>query len=328
VQNDAPLLSDAETSALLEAMRGAQNAVPPAAAPLDLIAADRPLRDALLPADRAADGFAQQIVRPLLRQLGVACTAEPEPAEITPFDVFRASISAGAVAALISSESGASAFLTIGPSLAAQVLDRRLGAPPKGAGDVLWLDGPEPTLESLSSVDCRILRPFVDDVLTTFAGVWCTSGAKVELQTLYQRADQLAARSRSEPLLRMSWRAAPFGQRGDRIEVAMTAPFLHDTHPPARAARTPIHPGERTKILHRIQGAPIRVAARLGSCPATVRELLALSSGDVLRLDTVVGAPIALLAGSRPVATGQPVVEHGNLAVEIVEVLGRNHRPR
>lgn len=319
MQNDAPLLSDAETSALLDAMRGAEQAVAPAATSYDLVASDRPLRDALLAADRSADDFAREIVRPLLRQLGAACTAEPEPAEITPFDVFRASISTGALAALLTTDT-AHAFLTIGPSLAAQVLERRLGAPSKGAGDVLWLDGPEQGAESLSTVDRRILRPFVQDVADTFRGIRCTSKVKLELGPIYERPDQLAPHPRGEPLLRLTWRAAPFGQRGDRIVIALTAPFLQETRPRANGGAAAPAPEDRARLLGSVRSAHVSLAARLGSCPATVRELLALGRGDVLRLDTVVGEPIDLRAGSLRVATGQPIVAHGNLAVEIVEV--------
>jgi flagellar motor switch protein FliM len=128
----------------------------------------------------------------------------------------------------------------------------------------------------------------------------------------------MASHPRVEPLLRMTWRAAPASLPGDRVMIAVTGAFLQETMPAATPAAVPAPASDRAKLLVRIERAPIEVSAVLGRARSTVRDVLALEAGDVLRLGRVAGEPIEVCVGKRPLFTGQPVIHHGNVAVELV----------
>ena len=64
----------------------------------------------------------------------------------------------------------------------------------------------------------------------------------------------------------------------------------------------------------------MEAALHFGTSQVLLREVLALSPGDVVELDRQVGAPVDLVVGDRIVARGEVVVVKGNFALWITEV--------
>ena len=66
----------------------------------------------------------------------------------------------------------------------------------------------------------------------------------------------------------------------------------------------------------------VRVAlqARVGQATLSVQDLLALKSGDILKLDLKVNEPIELLLNSALVARGEIVAVDDHFAIRIVEI--------
>ena len=64
----------------------------------------------------------------------------------------------------------------------------------------------------------------------------------------------------------------------------------------------------------------MEAALHFGTSQVLLREVLALSPGDVVELDRQVGAPVDLVVGDRIVARGEVVVVKGNFALRITEV--------
>lgn len=69
-----------------------------------------------------------------------------------------------------------------------------------------------------------------------------------------------------------------------------------------------------TEIMHEI---PALTTAELGRCVMTLRELLSLQVGQVVRLDREPNNPITVFVEGTPKLMGNPTVWHGNIAVEI-----------
>ncbi len=63
------------------------------------------------------------------------------------------------------------------------------------------------------------------------------------------------------------------------------------------------------------------VTVELGSADLTIRELLDLSPGSVVRMGTQIGQPFRILVNGRPAATGDLVVVNGRLGVRIREII-------
>lgn len=316
MSDDQPLLSGEETDALLDAMRASEGQQAPSVDAIDLTTPDRGLRDALSYADRAADKFGHVASKVFLRSFGVSTSFEPEPTEITPFDVFRSAAPVGAAVAIIRSGSGGLATMMVGAGLVRAVLERRLGAPIRlDADDDAPAEG-----DALSTVDRRILRPFLEGVVGAFARAWCRPGASISLAWVVGRPDEYPPINRAEPVLRLGWRIAPGTSPSDRLHVAIPSTFLFDTgpegeEPPPEASLT-----DRKKVIRRIRDAEVEVAAVMGTAKSTIRQVLSLKVGDVVRLGTVAGGPIALDVGGQSFGTGQPLIHHGNLAVEVATI--------
>ena len=60
--------------------------------------------------------------------------------------------------------------------------------------------------------------------------------------------------------------------------------------------------------------------ALLGDYVSTVREVLGLRVGDIVRLSTTPDEPLVVRVGDKNVFLGSPVVHHGNIAVQIQSV--------
>ncbi len=79
--------------------------------------------------------------------------------------------------------------------------------------------------------------------------------------------------------------------------------------------RPPVHGVE---LLH---GVSMEVTVELGRTRLSVRELLALSPGDVLELDRAAGSPADLLVNGRLIARGEVVVVDENFALRVTEIV-------
>ena len=95
----------------------------------------------------------------------------------------------------------------------------------------------------------------------------------------------------------------------------------------APAARTAVNPVPRVngteprpgiELLH---GVAMDVTVELGRTRLSVRELLALTPGDVLELDRAAGSPADLLVNGRLIARGEVVVVDENFALRITEIV-------
>lgn len=85
---------------------------------------------------------------------------------------------------------------------------------------------------------------------------------------------------------------------------------------PASAPGTTRRPG--IELLH---GVAMDVTVELGRTRLSVRELLALTPGDVLELDRAAGSPADLLVNGRLIARGEVVVVDENFALRVTEIV-------
>jgi flagellar motor switch protein FliN/FliY len=85
---------------------------------------------------------------------------------------------------------------------------------------------------------------------------------------------------------------------------------------PAQPTGSAARPG--IELLH---GVAMDVTVELGRTRLSVRELLALTPGDVLELDRAAGSPADLLVNGRLIARGEVVVVDENFALRVTEIV-------
>jgi flagellar motor switch protein FliN/FliY len=104
-----------------------------------------------------------------------------------------------------------------------------------------------------------------------------------------------------------------------------TAAVLLVTAPPQQPAASPVStsaPGTaRRPGIELLHGVAMDVTVELGRTRLSVRELLALTPGDVLELDRAAGSPADLLVNGRLIARGEVVVVDENFALRVTEIV-------
>ena len=86
------------------------------------------------------------------------------------------------------------------------------------------------------------------------------------------------------------------------------------------ASSSPLAP-RGIEMLH---GVDMEVTVELGRARMTVRDLLALTPGNVLELDRAAGSPADLLVNGRLIARGEVVVIDEDFGLRVTEILGES----
>ncbi|CAG4933261.1 MULTISPECIES: flagellar motor switch protein FliN [Acidithrix] len=75
-----------------------------------------------------------------------------------------------------------------------------------------------------------------------------------------------------------------------------------------------------------IQNVEMEITVELGRAKMSVRELLSLTSGDVVELDRLATSPVDVLVNGTLVARAEVVVVEDEFGIRITEVVGRDER--
>lgn len=65
----------------------------------------------------------------------------------------------------------------------------------------------------------------------------------------------------------------------------------------------------------------VRMAAQIGSLTLSIEQLLAMKSGDQLKLDQSLDSPVSLLLNGRAVASAELLAVEDHYAIRILELL-------
>jgi flagellar motor switch protein FliM len=315
-----PLLSREETEALLAVVRASAgaDADDAAAEKVDLAAQDGMLRASLPRAERTSLALASEVRKMLRRLLGLSATVREVPADVVPQQTVAASVSSGAGVAVLATRSGSLAFVSVGPALSSIVLDRRLGA------TIEALSRATPRVE-LSAVDRRVMRAFADEIAFALGDKWCNDGESFVVHDVLGRPADVGRLVTTDPCLRMALRVDVPQLVQDQIVLVLTPAAVRDTAPPSVTEPLPAAPTssakDRRALASRLGSAEVDVVAVLGQSRSTIRELLALGVGDVIRLDQAPDDPLPVTVGGITKLRGMPVVYRGNLAVRITETV-------
>jgi flagellar motor switch protein FliM len=309
-----PLLSAEETNALLDVMR-ADVSPQTQAQGIDIGSPERYLRGSLIYADQCTRAVAKQFLKIAMRFTGFQLLAEDMPAEIIPYKMIPSSFVRGSVIALLKTQERGFALVTIGPSVIAFLLECRLGA---------RLDteqpAPLPTRNALSPLELRVIEPFALAIGDEFFEKWCQQSHPFRLERLISEIEGLPVTTDFEPLLQMTLRFSSPYCAGDSISVALSSAAVRETLPrESHGPKVVISASDRARILPLVKEATVRTVAVLGTAQSTIGHVLALKVGDIVRLDTAPDQPIDLHVRGAVIARGVPVVNYGNIALQVLE---------
>lgn len=300
---NTPLLSDEETGALLEAMREEERARTPEARNADLASNEGPLRGALGRADAASPAIARAGRMELLRLIGRGIEVVAVPSEIVPGQVFEAAVDPRAIGYTLTSGGEPAGRIVVEPRLATFLIEHRMGGAAAGAE--------RPIRSHFTGLDRTLVDPLPQSLCRA------VSEHLLEGRRLKATPDGENAPPREgglEPLLRLGVRFVDRDGDLGEATIALTAGALGTAPKIDDIVRS------RGAIREHLAGVEIEVVGKLGEIPSSVRSLLGLDHGTILRLDRAPGDPVAICVDDVVVALGEPVVHKGDLAIRITAV--------
>jgi flagellar motor switch protein FliM len=311
-----PLLSAEETAALLDVMRSSDKSFQQVQR-AEIGSPERYLRGAVLHADQCARAVSHQFSKLAIRYSGSQLAAEDLPTEIVPYKMVAATFSRGSIAAFFKTRETGFALVMLGPSLVAFLLDRRLGAP---------LDTERPSQVSprhaLSLLELRLIEPFAITIAETFFDSWCKNSRVARFERLIPDIESLPVIADFEPLLQVRLRIPSPYCAPDTVTIALSSAAARDTLPREKTERgVSTSPEERARLIASLREVTVKTVAILGEMPTTLGAVLALKVGDVIRLDNAPAQPLKLHVRGQAVAMGVPLVQYGNMAMQILDIV-------
>lgn len=168
-----------------------------------------------------------------------------------------------------------------------------------------------PAERALTGVERSVAGRLLESLLQRLAGA---VGVKVGAARMIAKADDLG-----------SWRDA--GPRADRARLRL---HLELEGPAGRGGLDLYLPGVRgddglpaapdAALPVHLEPVAVELAAHLGTCDVPLGELLALSVGDVIPLDTPENGCLTVLVENVPCARARWGTRHGQLAIQIQDV--------
>jgi flagellar motor switch protein FliM len=312
--SNEPLLSQDEMSALLSAMKSGGGEA--SAEAVDFTSQDRRLRQATSRAEKALQETLTETRKFLRRMLNTQLTVQANAPDVVPFSTMSGQLLPGSAVAELRTRSGGEAILVVGPGLVSYVLHRRLGADVENM-DVL------PARPELSAMDRRVLRTFVTQFASLFSMPWCGDPEAFSIHQIVSRQVDLSTTANDESYLRLSLSLAVPKIEPEEAYFALTAGALRDIAVPESSLgqSNDVNPVDRLRMLARLGVAEIDAVAILGRTHASVRKIIDLKVGDVLRLDQVPDEPLTVTIAGVPKLRGMPVDRHGNMAVKITDLV-------
>lgn len=291
-------LSAEESEALLDAIR--TGAAGDGARSAALGSADEPLRRATRRADESILVLETALAGALVRSGEVPASMEHEPSSVLTYETLAGALDKAAAVWLFHAGDAKAPLgvVVVGATLAAALVERRLGAPSGVA--------PRALERAPSAIERRVLEPLARELVGSTAHTFL--GPETELALVPFRPE-LEPVSRFAPCLRLAVRTSL--RSGVQSEV-LVAFFANALTPPSVGLAE-----ARPRVMAAVSAVEVVAIAVLGSCRSTVRDLLALSAGSVLRLDAAPERPIELRVDGVPVLRGMPVVKDGNMAIEV-----------
>lgn len=299
-----PLLSAEESEALLQAIRSASFGEETAQR-TELGAADAPMRRALRTADVQVDALVLALEDTLIRSGMAVAEIVKRPSAVTPYEALTQELAPTAatwevVSGPLAPGALPLALIAIGPALTSALLERRLGAPEMPAG--MARPGPQ---RPPSALERRVLEPTAKELANAVLPAFV--GTDIACRLAPRRSSDADANSRFAPCLRIGAAVTLRDGASSEVLIALFAPAF---------TPRPV-PGKDVEMRAALADVEVEIIAFLGRAKSTVRGLLALEVGSVIRLDGAPDRPVELRVDGVPVLRGMPMVQDGNLAIEV-----------
>ena len=321
-EESKPLISHEEADALVEAM---QAGAEPELEVIKLGSEEAKLRRSLGPGDAAAKNIADQFQNFFLWMSGFRSETSMRPSRIVILESCMEDLSPCFFPLFRKGDAENQAPLgwcSVGSEIVSVVLDCCLGASLGKKDEEGNMQGGAgiPPRAILSPVERRILGSFLQDLSKIVSEAWCGNREEIVSGPLVQDPAFTENLDLSKPFLLLSVSAsAPSGEDAPLLVWLDARGVELSSKEPQRAM--PSRTRESAMLHDLVCETQVEIAAVLGRNQSSVQGLLAAEVGDILRLDSFPEKPAEIRVAGVPLFQGKPTIYHGNLAVEVTQIL-------
>jgi flagellar motor switch protein FliM len=210
-------------------------------------------------------------------------------------------------------ESDALAVLELSPQLALALVEQLMGG--VAEGDRV----PRP----ITKIEQSIVKSIILRGLTEIQRAWRTvAELTFKLERYESEADFAQVAPASEIVMVVAFEVS-IGQQKYMMNICFPTFALDEVlaklnfqHFSGIAGAKAAHGADSALVLH-LGSTPVEATALLGETSITLRELMELEKGDVLRTNISVDGEVKVLIGGKPRLWGKPGLSKGKLAVKI-----------
>ncbi|MCC6812200.1 MAG: FliM/FliN family flagellar motor switch protein [Deltaproteobacteria bacterium] len=297
---------DEDEAAALRESASKQAASTRTVAPFELLNAEARVRSKLSLVDEASEAFAQRLGAMLTRARKRSTKIVGEPSTMIASAERDARLNAEGVLCALTSEASngatGAALLHIAAPLLLEVVDRRFG----GRGEAAAASG-----RQRSPLELQVAADLCELLLTEINAVRANLWPTLRYRTILPKLEQAAALMGRAALLALAW-----GEQSDPRQPSLTL-LLPGAAVEAREHGRSPPPSEAWKreFSLRVVDANVDLVAELGAATLTIEELLALSPGQVFRLDRAAHDELDVRVFGEPVFCGTPSAESSHLVL-------------
>lgn len=206
--------------------------------------------------------------------------------------------------------------MEINPPIAYAMLDRLMGGPGVGQGNV----------SNMTEIETMIMEKIFESALNTFQEAWSSVleiDPVVDVLELNPQFLQIVSPNETVAVVSLNTK---IGDTTGMINLCLPHVVLESIMPNLSSHYWLSSPqkhwdeGEAKQLKSRIHKAQIPLVAELGTSSIRVDELIKLSVGDVIQLNESTDQPLKMKVGEKVKFFGQPGTKKKRVAVQVQEV--------
>ena len=304
-----PLLSEEETHALLQAVREPSSGKSVSGA--ELGNPERAMRHALDRAYRVSVPLALATRLSVMKAVTASVSATADVPAVEPMRVAKGDVPPGTLVIELGGTKDGTVVVLLPGELTAIAVSRRLGA------DFGEMRTPPSGKRELTTIDRRFLRELADSLAVAFTECWAPGVDSFRVRALRASHESIDAIAVSDSVLRIGVQLSIAGSSSIGVVFILDA-----TTAMAGTRPSPVDAidSKGADIALGMRSVHIDVVGVLGKAMTTVRGVLELNVGDVLRLEQAADLPVSVVAEDVALFRGFPVTRRGSLAIEITDV--------
>ncbi len=211
------------------------------------------------------------------------------------------------------------ALLGYGYEVTSAIIDRMLGG--RGAGDIIPRE--------LTDIEQALIKRVIERTLTSLEEAWQSMmNVQFFMVDTEDNYNMIQVVTPGEIVALVTFEISIANKDGGLISLCVPYPMLEEVIDQLSAQRifrgqvAQSTPDSQEKLLSKMDFAKVPVQVHLGGADTTMREILALQTGDVIQLDRMTNQNMLMCVNNKPKFYCRPGTLRKKMAVYIVEDVG------